>query len=617
MAIISVSKLSKSFSHQTLFQNVSFVVNEKNKIALIGANGTGKSTLLKIIMNLETADSGDVSINKDISIGYLTQESIRDIEKTIEEVVLEEFEDVLRLERLLKSITNDFALDPQNDDLMKQYGNIEHAYMLKGGYEYHYKINLLLTKFGFSSQDKTRLVSTLSGGEKTRLAFAKLLLREPDLLILDEPTNHLDIDIISWLEDYLNKYEKAILMVTHDKYFLTKVTQSIIEIDQMQLHRFSGTFEQYQEEKVKRYEVMLKNYQRQQKEIAHLQSFVDRFRYNGKRASLAQDRIKKIDRIDKIEKPSNHAKSISFSFESLRPTKEVIMEFSDIILGYDQPLNKPFSFTMRGFESVAVVGANGVGKTTLLKTVLGQLNLIDGEIIIHRKFKIGYFSQTQSRLHDHKTIFEEIHDLYPHYTRHDIHSVCGRFLFSADDVYKSISFLSGGEKVRLVLLLLMLEEPSFLILDEPTNHLDITSKDVVEDVLSEYTGPILLVSHDRFLIDKIATKLIHFSKNEVDVFEGNYTDYLNSKNSESVSKQKSTPSLRKPKINIDKEIEHLENKLLSIEARLESIKEEMFKEENYVDINKMNKLKDEEDLLLYEHEQLYKKLEEIFTIKEE
>jgi ATP-binding cassette subfamily F protein 3 len=614
MNILTVSKLRKEFNAEVLFENISFEINSKDKIALIGKNGTGKSTLLKILLGEMEYDSGEFHINNKASIGYLSQDVISRKNHTLLEEMLDVFSDLINMEEKLKSYTKILEKDPHNQEVLQQYTNLEHIFQMKEGYEYHYKIDLILSKFGFDKEWYERSISSFSGGEKTRVAFAKLLLMNPDLLILDEPTNHLDIEIIEWLEDYLNKYSGAVLVVTHDKYFISKVCKNILEIDHQTIHQYTGSYETYEEEKIKRYEIMMKKYTRQQKELAHLQSFIDRFRYNSKRASLAKDRQKKIDRIDKIDKPHMTKRKVKMEFDERRVTRDIILQADKLSIGYDVPLFENINFSMRGTDKLAIIGPNGTGKTTLLKVIEKKLAPLSGKVSFLRQYKIGYFDQNQETLHLNKTIFEEIHDYYPMFTNYDIRSVAARFLFFGEDLDKPISILSGGEKVRLVLLLLMLEKPELLILDEPTNHLDIETKDIIEDVFYSFTGPIIFVSHDRYFINRIGTKLLHISNDKtVTEFIGTYDD-LKDQLAENAMPKEQKKSTKKKQRNFQKEIKELETKIHNLEDELKQLKEDSFLEENYLDHRKMNKISSRIEEIEEELEDVF---EEYMTVQEE
>ncbi len=587
MNILSVSKLQKEFNGEVLFKNISFEINSKDKTAIIGKNGSGKSTLLKMILGDLRIDSGEIHKNSKAVIGYLSQDVISNKQNDLITEMNDVFSNLIDLEDKIKDLTIKLEEDPHNEKLINKYASLENIYLINGGYEYHYKINLILSKFGFDKEEYTRSIDTFSGGERTRIAFAKLLLIAPDLLILDEPTNHLDISIIEWLEDYLNKYEGAVLIVTHDKYFITKVCRKIIEIDHKTSNIYYGSFENYLDEKVKRYELLLKNYTRQQKEIAHLQSFVDRFRYNAKRASIAQDRVKKINRIVKLEKPTNSSRLVKMAFENKRATRDVILEAKNLSIGYDFPILNDINFSMCGYDKLAIIGPNGTGKTTLLKVIEKKLLPLAGKIDFLREYKIGYFDQNQENLSYNKTVFEEIHDYYPMYTHKDVRSVAARFLFTNDDVLKSISILSGGEKVRLVLLLLMLSNPDLLILDEPTNHLDIETKDIIEDVFNEFTGPILFVSHDRYFINKIGTKIVHLSEDSMIEFDGSYDEFKESINVK-IARKKNKKAIAPKKMNNDKEIKKLEKQIHSIEDKIAQLESESYLEDVFTDYKKIN-----------------------------
>ncbi|KFZ27354.1 MAG: putative ABC transporter ATP-binding protein YheS [Candidatus Izimaplasma bacterium HR2] len=596
MNILSVSKLQKEFNGDVLFNNISFEINSKDKIAIIGKNGTGKSTLIKMIIGDLDIDKGDVYKNSKAVFGYLSQDVISSKNNTLIFEMREVFKDLINLGEKIALLTEKLALMPDDKELLKRYSTMEHNYEIQGGYEYHYKIDLILSKFGFTKDEYKREIITFSGGEKTRIAFAKLLLINPDLLILDEPTNHLDIDIIEWLEDYLNKYAGAVLIVTHDKYFISKVCRKIIEIDHGTSHVYHGSYEEYQLEKVKRYEILLKHYNRQQKEIEHLQSFVDRFRYNAKKASIAQDRVKKIDRMVKLDKPTISRSKVKMAFENKRATREIILEAKNLSIGYEKPLLSSINFTMRGYDKLAIIGPNGTGKTTLLKIIEKKLKPLAGKIDFLREYKVGYFDQNQEGLSYNKTIFEEIHDYYPRFTNKEVRSVAARFLFMNEDALKPISVLSGGEKVRLVLLLLMLSNPDLLILDEPTNHLDIETKDIIEDVFNEFSGPIIFVSHDRYFINKIGTKIIHLSDSDVTEFEGSYEEFKELKKEKIVKKSK----LKKQnniKIDYEKEIKSLEKEIHKIEKRIKELEQDTFKVEVYTNHLEIKRVNEKIDLL--------------------
>lgn len=580
MSLLRVNQLSKTFGATTLFQNVSFDINQKEKVALIGRNGTGKSTLFKMIINEFPPDQGDIFIHGQTKIGYLSQNIITSEEHSLYDEALSVFSEVIRIESLMKSITLEMQKD-YSEKLMNRYSRLEESFQQLGGYQYMVKIETLLSHFGFTRDMYQRQIKTFSGGEKTRIAFAKLLMIEPDILLLDEPTNHMDIEIIEWLEDYLKNYEKAVFVITHDKYFINKVCKKIIEIDQESIEIYHGNYEQYEEEKVKRYELLLKKFNRQQKEIDHLQSFVDRFRYKATKAKSAQDRIKKINRIDKMDKPTQFSARVYIDFKTKRPTRVDILELKDLSIGYEEPLIEKINFKMKGFDKVGIIGPNGSGKTTLIKTIMGLIDSIQGTVSFHKKLKIGYFDQNLKRFNPSKTLIETLHETYPMKTLTEVRSDLARVMFTQEDAYKHVSMLSGGELVKLHLLFLMLEEPDLLILDEPTNHLDIDTKNIIEDVFEGFNGPIIFISHDRYFINKVATKIISI-KDQLEVYHGNYTDYIG----ELARKENEKPLMthkKDKKVNIEEMLRKLESEIIILEDQINAQKEVLFTEEVYQD----------------------------------
>ncbi len=578
MNLLKINNLQKTFGGNILFDKVSLEINSDDKVALIGRNGSGKSTLIKMILGEITPDSGDIFIFGDTKIGYLSQDVLSKQEHTLIEEVTLVFENVIKIENELKNVAKQLESN-HTDELILKYSKTEELYRHLGGYEYHTFIDMILTKFGFTKADYTRDVSTFSGGEKTRVAFSKLLLMKPDILLLDEPTNHMDIEIIEWLEDYLRHYDGAVFVVTHDKYFINKIVNKIYEIDQETLHVYHGKYDDYEIEKVRRYEVLMKQYIRQNKQIEHLQSFVDRFRYKATKAKSAQDRIKKIEKIERIDKPTVSHQSVKMSFHSKRPTDAVIIQTKALSIGYDFGLFKDIDFEMRGFEKIAIIGPNGVGKSTLIKTIIAEIPALDGEVNFPKNIKIGYFDQNQEFLNESLSLIDFVHQVYPMKTLGEVRSLLAKVLFTTDDVFKTIQVLSGGEKVRLRLLMLMLEEPELLILDEPTNHLDIDTKNIVEDIFSEYIGPIIFISHDRYFINKVATKIISLHPHQLSVFDGNYDEYkLKIEANQPIKKE---TKKRVKSISKEKEMKIIEARIDLLQKELTHFEGELFKEDIY------------------------------------
>ncbi|PKL00757.1 MAG: ABC transporter ATP-binding protein [Tenericutes bacterium HGW-Tenericutes-1] len=609
MNILKISNLMKTFTGNLLFERVSLEVNSGEKIALIGQNGTGKSTLVKMILGEIIPDSGEIFLNRSATIGYLSQSVLEDENKTMIDEIMTVYERLIQLENDLDSISHLLKTD-HSEGMLKRYTIIEEEFSRLGGYEYHYNVDMILTKFGFTKAEYDRQIKTFSGGEKTRIAFAKLLMKKPDLLILDEPTNHMDIEIIEWLEEYLKKYPGAILCITHDKYFINKIAEKIYEIDQQTVSVYYGNFDQYEIEKVKRYELLLKQYNRQAKEIEHLQSFVDRFRYKATKAKSAQDRIKKINRIERIDKPTTGHANVRFQFKSKRPTEAVILTTKDLNIGYDNILQGPINFEMRGYEKVGVIGPNGIGKTTFIKTILDTLPPISGEVLFHKQLKIGYFDQNLQGLDESITVLNTVHNRYPVKTLGEVRSLLARFLFVEEDVFKSVSVLSGGERVRLTLLMMMLEEPELLILDEPTNHLDIETKNIVEDVFESYEGPIIFISHDRYFINKVASKIVDFRSNGFEVYEGNYDDYKIIKAEELLSKPTIKPTKIK-QVNTAAIIKKIETQIDNLHIEKEQLKQSLYLDTIYNDQIKFNKAMERINQIDQEIDELFLKIDEM------
>jgi ATP-binding cassette subfamily F protein 3 len=609
MNLLRINNLNKTFGGNVLFDNISLEINSNEKVALIGRNGVGKTTLIKMILNEITPDSGEIFIFRQAKVGYLSQKIIESTENTLIDECLIPFKDIIRIEKELHQLALNLESD-HSELALKRYSDKEHEFLINGGYDYLTKVDMLLTRFGFKKEEYERIIESFSGGEKTRIAFAKLLMLEPDLLILDEPTNHMDIEIIEWLEDYLKSYRGAVLIITHDKYFINKVVRKIYEIDNQSIEVYHGNYDEYEVEKINRYDLLLKKYEKQQKQIAHLQSFVDRFRYKATKAKSAQDRIKKINRIDRIELPNRTTNHLNINFKTKRPTNAYILELNDLSIGYDKPLISNINMKMRGFEKVGIIGNNGTGKTTLIKTFLGEVLPLSGEYNFLKEMKIGYFDQNLSNFNPDLTLMETIHGIYPSKTLYEVRSDLAKVEFTGEDVFKKVKVLSGGELVKLQILLLMLSRPDILILDEPTNHLDIDSKNVIEDIFDEYDGPIIFISHDRYFINKVASKIIKLDT-EAHIYEGNYEEYLKYLEKQETSKEKIK---QRPK-NLFEYNEKIKKKLSKqisdLEVDLKELHQSLFLSDIYTDVEKYRSqeqvIKEKEEEL----ESLYLKMEEL------
>lgn len=536
MILLQVNQLSKYFAADLILANIKFEIQTNDRVALVGRNGAGKSTLLKIIAGYESHDGGDIIRPKGTSIGYLAQNTGLESEKSIWEEMLAVFDELRSMEKELRRLEETMS-DPgilsneaEYARILKDYDLCQVQFKEQGGYQYEADIRSVLHGLNFQSFDYSTKISTLSGGQKTRLALAKLLLTRPDILILDEPTNHLDIDTLSWLEQYLQGYDGAILIVSHDRYFLDKVVNQVYEISRHQLTKFPGNYSSYLHQKAANYERDLKLYEKQQDEISKLQDFIQRNLARASTTKRAQSRRKQLEKIDRVDRPLADEKSASFSFQIERQSGNDVLRVDALSVGYhNQPVSKDITFHLSRGDSTALVGPNGVGKSTLLKTMVEKLPSIAGSIQYGSHVSIGYYDQEQAELSSNKRVLNELWDEHPLKSEKEIRTVLGNFLFSGDDVLKIVSTLSGGEKARLALAKLMLQNSNFLILDEPTNHLDLDSKEVLENALIDYPGTILFVSHDRYFINRIATKVLELNRSGATEYLGDYDYYVEKK----------------------------------------------------------------------------------------
>ncbi|WP_043932682.1 ABC-F family ATP-binding cassette domain-containing protein [Bacillus sp. EB01] len=535
MILLQVNQVAKYFGADLILSNIKLELQTRDRVALVGRNGAGKSTLLKIIAGQISHDGGEIIKPKDVTIGYLAQNTGLESSLSIWDEMLKVFEEVRKLEASLRLLENEMANPAVFEDvvkyerILKEYDGLQVRYKEQGGYQYEADIRSVLHGLNFQSYDYSTNISSLSGGQKTRLALGKLLLRKPDILILDEPTNHLDIETLSWLEQYLQGYDGAILIVSHDRYFLDKVVNQVYELSRMQIQKFTGNYSSYLVQKAENYERELKLFEKQQDEVAKLQDFIQRNLARASTTKRAQSRRKKLEKIELMERPSGDEKSAVFSFEIERQSGNDVLEADALSIGYEQAVSKNVTFSITKGDSIALVGPNGIGKSTLLKTIVKQLPAISGSIRYGTNVMIGYYDQEQANLKSNKRVLNELWDDYPLKPEKEIRTILGNFLFSGDDVLKPVSALSGGEKARLSLAKLMLERSNFLILDEPTNHLDLDSKEVLENALIDYPGTLLFVSHDRYFINRIATKVIELNKAGCNEYLGDYDYFLEKK----------------------------------------------------------------------------------------
>ncbi|RDE34989.1 ATP-binding cassette domain-containing protein [Parageobacillus thermoglucosidasius] len=644
MIILQVNQLTKYFGADLILSNIKLEIQSKDRIALVGRNGAGKSTLLKIIAGEMSYDSGEIIKPKEVSIGYLAQDSGLHSSLSIWEEMMTVFAPLKEMETQLREMElqmgdPDLLADSSRyKKLLKDYDILQERYKEQGGYQYEADIRSVLHGLQFSQYDyMTTPVQSLSGGQRTRLALGKLLLMKPDLLILDEPTNHLDLETLTWLEQYLQTYPGAILVVSHDRYFLDKIATQVYELSRTTLRRYVGNYSHYLEQKATEYERERKLYEKQQKEIAKLQDFIQRNIARASTTRRAQSRRKQLEKMKVIEKPIGDEKSASFSFDIERQSGNDVLIAEDVAVGYDmgKPLIRNIRFRITRGESIALVGPNGIGKSTLLKAIVNKLPLQSGHFRYGSNVQIGYYDQNQAELSSNKRVLDELWDAYPDKTEKEIRTVLGNFLFSGDDVLKPVSALSGGEKARLALAKLMMQKANFLILDEPTNHLDLDSKEVLENALIEYPGTILFVSHDRYFINRIATKIYELSSAGITEYLGDY-DYYIAKKAEMLELQRLASEKRadrayeesSSKLSYEQEkeakkqerqrkrrIEEIETEISELERQIAQIDEQLCNPEIYQDHEKVQQLTKENEERKEKLEKLLEEWETLHTLQ--
>lgn len=531
MLLLQTNNVARRFGAETLFHKINFQIQDRGRVALVGRNGAGKTTLLKIIAGINPPDDGDVSMRKDCQIGYLAQDQGLSSDQTIWDEMNAVFAKLHQQERQIQQLEQQISsLDPQAanyQDVLNTYDQVQNAFSQNGGYTYEAKIKSVLHGFHFEADRYQTVINTLSGGQKTQIALAKLLLQEPDLLILDEPTNHLDMQVLAWLEDYLKSYDGALLLVSHDRYFLDRIVNEVFDLENQTLTHYSGNYSAFTTHKQERLKAEWKQYEKQQTEINKLEDFVNRNIVRASTTKRAQARRKQLEKMDRLDRPEVDDSSIHFTFSADHPSGNIVLDVADATIGYpDKVLAHPVNFEIRKHQRVAIIGPNGVGKSTLLKSILNKISLLGGHVKTGANVQIGYYDQEQQVLHPQKTVLEEVWDDYPTVDEKDIRSLLGSFLFVGDDVFKPVSALSGGEKARLQLTKLSFEHANFLILDEPTNHLDIDSREVLEQAINEFDGTVLFVSHDRYFINQVATDILALDQTGAQHFVGNYDDYL-------------------------------------------------------------------------------------------
>ncbi|MGX7235471.1 ABC-F family ATP-binding cassette domain-containing protein [Enterococcus italicus] len=617
MILLQVAQIARLFGADVLFQNIQMEIDSHARIGLVGRNGAGKSTLLKIIAGLEEPDRGTISKNKQATLSYLAQDTGLISDKTVWEEMLDAFSSVRKMEARMREVELAISqISPSDSNyarLLKEYDQLQHEFAEKNGYGYENEIRSVLHGFQFDASFYDKAIATLSGGQKTRLALAKLLLQKPDILILDEPTNHLDIPTLSWLESYLQGYSGALLIVSHDRYFLDKVVNEVYEISRHKMRHYKGNYSRYLTMKAEQLTSEMKAYEKQQDQIAKLEDFVARNLVRASTTKRAQSRRKQLEKMDRLDRPQGDEKSAHFLFAIEKPSGNIVLQVEDGAIGYDAQhvLAEPIQLDIRKTEAVALVGPNGIGKSTLLKSIIHQLPFIRGKEQLGTNVTIGYYDQGQADLHSNKTILQELWDEHPTTPEVEIRNVLGGFLFSGQDVEKTIPLLSGGEKARVALAKLAMNQENFLILDEPTNHLDIDNKEVLENALIDYEGTLLFVSHDRYFINRVATKVVELSENGTRVYLGDYDYYLEKKQEErelqallqdEQEEEEVNPSAGKQSFQLSKEqqkqlrqarrkVEQIENQLAKLEDDIANYQTQMADPDildDHVQLQKLN-----------------------------
>ena len=585
MIILQANKIERSFAGEVLFDNINLQVDERDRIALVGKNGAGKSTLLKILVGEEEPTSGEINKKKDISLSYLAQDSRFESDNTIYDEMLYVFDDLRRTETQLRQMELEMGEKSGEDldKLMADYDRLSENFRQAGGFTYEADIRAILNGFKFDESMWQMKIAELSGGQNTRLALAKMLLEKPNLLVLDEPTNHLDIETIAWLENYLVNYSGALIIVSHDRYFLDKVATITLDLTKHSLDRYVGNYSRFVEQKEQKLATEAKNYEKQQKEIAALEDFVNRNLVRASTTKRAQSRRKQLEKMERLDKPEAGKKSANMTFQAEKTSGNVVLTVENAAIGYDgEILSEPINLDLRKMNAVAIVGPNGIGKSTFIKSIVDQIPFIKGEKRFGANVEVGYYDQTQSKLTPNNTVLDELWNDFKLTPEVEIRNRLGAFLFSGDDVKKSVGMLSGGEKARLLLAKLSMENNNFLILDEPTNHLDIDSKEVLENALIDFDGTLLFVSHDRYFINRVATHVLELSENGSTLYLGDYDYYVEKKaevetiqteeaSTSNQAKEASPANDYQAQKESQKEVRKLMRQIESLEAEIEEL----------------------------------------------
>lgn len=594
--LVDLKDICKNYGEELILENCNLSINDRDRIGLIGINGAGKSTLLEIISGNLNYDSGELFVKKGLEIGYLKQNNALNTSNSINDEIKSVFADLIK-------IGDKLELMRKSGNLSGEYSRLNELFESKDGYNIETKINIVLNGMGFKDYDKNTLVSNLSGGEKNRLAFAKLLLKEPELLILDEPTNHLDFEALAWLETYLTKYKGAIIVVSHDRYFLDKISENICEIEDHKLIRYKGGYSQFVVQKEERVALERKEYEKQQEEIEKMRDFVAKNIAKSSSINSVGSRVKALEKMEIMAKPKVNRKKIALKFScDIEPFKNVFHgENIKVVVGDEKKLIcENINFDIERGEKVAIIGLNGVGKSSFIKALLGKIEF-EGKMRFSENLKISYFAQENEQLNPENTILDEVYSRFPLKSQTDIRATLGMLLISGEDVYKKIKDISGGERAKVAFAIIMLERSNFIVMDEPTNHLDYESKEVLEQALKDYKGTLLFISHDRYMLNRVPTKIVEMFSNRFEIYNGGYDYYLEHKRAEKVEVVKKEQSenskqyfkskeQRAEEVRVQNRKKALEREISELEGKIKKIQEEMSRPEviaNYLELNKL------------------------------
>ncbi|MCC4723180.1 ABC-F family ATP-binding cassette domain-containing protein [Salinicoccus sp. RF5] len=637
MIVMQLGNVKKSFGTDMIFENINLEIKKGETVGIVGKNGAGKTTLMKMMAGELGLDEGQITTPKGISIGYLTQQMTLESSQTVQDEMMRPFSHLLHIQEEMQKVTTWLAEhdydDPAYSEQVERYDTLQNSFESQGGYTIDAQIKTVITGLNFTKDDLDRNVDAFSGGQKTRLALGQMLLSKPDLLLLDEPTNHLDMDTVAWLEQYLNSFTGAIAIISHDRYFLDRTVDKIFEVEMNRGTLYHSNYTKYVKEKEKNYSLRMKAYEHQQKEIKQLETFVEKNIARASTSNMAKSRRKKLEQMDRMDTPQIDRKSARFSFDIKRESGNDVLRIKSLDIGYEETLNSGITLNVDKGDRLAIIGPNGIGKSTLVKTIAKKLPRHAGEIIYGTNVSIGYYDQKQAEFTSNRNVLEELWHEYPNMNESDVRKVLGRFLFTQDEVMKSVNDLSGGEKARIQLAKLMLEKNNLLILDEPTNHLDIDSKEVLEEALQNFPGTILFVSHDRYFIDRIATKIVEMDLQHLQTYNGDYSYYRHKKEEQAslaiqVEKQEDKGpngtdyEQQKQKRNemqkLKRSTSRMEERIQALEEEIAATEQKLAEPEVYGDYEKaseyneqLNAQKAQLDELMIEWAALEEQLEEI------